>query len=182
MQVCHFSIFVLTQTVNISRLLYRAKYLHHHSKINLYFPLTFRHELIFVYICLYKCNVQNYHLSGFEINNCNVTQPRLRSSTLSKSPCLCTVKQWDNKLPWAWSYCILSPLWVYSPYFHFHPAGINQPITFCSEKFFMSVQRCSMFQNHSATDSINQYYHGNVGRAPLTPTPPYDQWRGKAIM
>lgn len=26
-----------------------------------------------------------------------------------------------------------------------------------------------MFQNHSATGSINQYYHGNVGRTPLTP-------------
>lgn len=165
----------------MSHLLYRAKYPHHHSKIDLYFPLTFRHELLFVYMRLYKCNVPDYHLSGFEINNFNVTQPRLLSSTLSKSPCLCTVKQWIINPPEPGP-IVPSPLWVYSPYFHFHPAGINQPITFCSEKFFMSVRRCSMFRNHSAADSINQYYHGNVGRAPLTPTPPYDQWRGKAIM
>ncbi|TWW55182.1 hypothetical protein D4764_09G0002310 [Takifugu flavidus] len=29
-----------------------------------------------------------------------------------------------------------------------------------------------MFRNHSATDSINQYYHSNVERAPLTPHTP----------
>lgn len=101
-----------------------------------------------------------------------VRKSQLWSSTLSPSPCLCTVKQWiiNPAPPLAWSYCIPTPPWVYSPYFHSPPAGINQPITFCSLKFVMSVRRCSMFRNHSATDSINQYYHGNVGRAPLTPT------------
>lgn len=28
-----------------------------------------------------------------------------------------------------------------------------------------------MLRNHSPTDSINQYYPGNIGRAPLIPTP-----------
>lgn len=101
-----------------------------------------------------------------------VRKPQLWSSTSSPSPCLRTVRQWIINPPRAPSYCIPTPPWVYSPYFHFPPAGINQPITFCSLKFVMSVQRCSMFWNHTATDSINQYYHGNIGRAPLTPTTP----------
>lgn len=114
-----------------------------------------------------------------------VKKPQLWSSTSSPSPCLRRVKQWIMNPPQAWSYCIPTPPWVCSPYFHFPPAGINQPITFCPLKFVMSVRRCSTFRNHSATDSINQYYHGNIGRA--MPTPPHPpplpgQWRGKAIM
>lgn len=141
-----------------------TKHVHHQSKISLYFPLIFSHKLVF--------NVLDYHLSGFEINDFTV---REGSSTSSMPPCLSTVKQWIITSPPPYPSLVLLysiPSMSLFTIFPFSPAGINQPITFCSVKFFMSMRRCSMFWNNSATDSINQYYHSNVERAPLTPHTP----------
>lgn len=147
-------------------------HLHHQSKISLYLNLIFSHKLV--------CDVLDYHLSGFEINDFTVSKG---SSTSSTPPCLSTVKQWiitppPPPIPEPVLLCSIPSVSLFT-IFPFSPAGINQPITFCSVKFFMSMRRCSMFRNHSATDSINQHYRSNVERAPLTPHTPLRPVEGK---
>lgn len=150
-----------------------TKHLHHQSKISLYLPLNFSHKLV--------CHVLDYHLSGFEINDFTVSEG---SSTSSTPPCLSTVKQWiiTPPHPWAWSYCIPSPLWVYSPYFLFPQQGLISPLHFVLWNFSClcgDARCCRTIQPLTPSISITT---ATLRELHSPPTPHFDQWRGKAIM
>lgn len=151
-------------------------HLHHQSKISLYLNLIFSHKLV--------CDVLDYHLSGFEINDFTVSKG---SSTSSTPPCLSTVKQWIITPPPlppspSLSYCVLSPPWVYSPYFLFPQQGLISPLHFVLWNFscLCGDARCSgtiqpLTPSISITAATLREHHS-------PPTPHFDQWRGKAIM
>lgn len=87
-------------------------------------------------------------------------------------PPVCTARQWLQKHPESG---LIVELYVLYEFVGIHnisisPEGINHDAGYYNlflKICHVCVRRCSMFWNRTSIDSINQYYHGNVVRAPL---------------
>lgn len=87
-------------------------------------------------------------------------------------PPVCTARQWLQK---RLESGLIVELYVLYEFVGIHnisisPEGINHDAGYYNlflEICHVCVWRCSMFWNRTSIDSINQYYHGNVVRAPL---------------